>query len=371
VIVFRNVAVVDGNLEEARTGLDVLVDDGVITAVEPADADRELPAGAVAIDGTDATLVPGLIDCLVHYTLDPEGADRPASAAEAVLRAAGMARRALEAGVTTARSGGARDGLDILLRDAIDAGDVRGPRLLAAGPVLTPTGGFGRGYGREVDGPEALAGAVRANVRDGADVIAVIAGAPSAIPGSLGEAGFSSSELEAIVAEAARLGRRVMAHAETTQSLERAVWAGVASVEHGFGAEDTVAPVFVGSAVAFVPTLVDGASDDEHRRTVQAMLEHDVPIVAGTGCGRPGIGPDALARELALIAECGARPIDALRAATIWAAQLLGLGERLGVVDAGFAADLLLVDGDPLADLSSLARPRLVLQAGAIVHQRS
>ena len=391
-IVFRDVRVVDGQFDDPRPALDVTVDGARIVGVDAADPARSIPAGATVIDGSASTLLPRLVDCHVHYALDPTAGDRFGTArdeteAAIVVRAAGNARRALEAGVTTARSGGSKGRLDMLLRDAIAAGHVLGPRLLAAGPALTITGGHGREYGREVDGPDGFVGAVRANVRDGVDVISVVAGAPARI----GSGGYefdemSQPELESVVLEATRHGRRVMSHAENTESVERSVWAGVASVEGGFRADETVQSVLGGTGIAYVPLLVttgrerlagstEGGSQEHrrveelHRRTTEAAIELGVRVAAGTGCGLEGVTPEMLATEIRLLHEHGARPIDAVRAATQWAAELLGLDREIGIVRAGFVADLILVDGDPLTDLRRLERPSVVVQGGRIVRR--
>ncbi len=394
-IVFRDVTVVDGQFDDPRPGLDVTVDSARIVGVEAAHPTRSIPDGATVIDGSGRTLLPGLVDCHVHYALDPAAGDRFGTAragtgAAAILRAAGNARRALEAGVTTARSGGSKGCLDIVLRDAIAAGHVLGPRLLAAGPALTITGGHGREYGREVDGPDRFIGAVRANVRDGADVLSVVAGAPATI----GAGGYefdemSQAELEAVVLEATRHGRRVMSYAENTESVERSVWAGVASVEGGFLADETVQSVLSGTAITYVPLLVtteprrglpgpmEGGREqrrrvgDLHRRTTEAAIELGVRVAAGTGCGLEGVPPELLAAEIRLLHERGARPIDAVRAATQRAAELLGLDGEIGIVQAGLVADLILVDGDPLTDLRRLERPSVVVQGGRIVRRTS
>jgi imidazolonepropionase-like amidohydrolase len=391
VIVFRDVGVVDGQYDDLRPALDVTVDGDRIVGVEAAHPAGSIPAGATVIDGAGRTLLPGLVDCRVHYALDPTSGDgfgpaRDETEAAVVVRAAGNARRALEAGVTTARSGGTQGRLDFLLRDAIAAGHVLGPRLLAAGPALTVTGGHGREYGREVDGPDAFVGAVRANVRDGADVISVVAGAPA----RAGSGGYefdemSQAELEAAVLEATRHRRRVMSHAENTEAVERSVWAGVAGVEGGFLTDETVQSVLAGTGIAYVPLLVttvarrdvpgstrdgpDRRVGDLHRRTTEAAIELGVRVAAGTGCGLPGVMPEMLPTEIRLLHEHGARPIDAVRAATQWAAELLGLDREIGIVQAGFVADLILLDGDPLTDLRLLEQPSVVVRGGRIVRR--
>ena len=227
VVVIRGARVIDGVGDTARTDLDVIVTGELISAIEPADPARPIPPDATVIDGSGATLLPGLIDCHAHYTIDPTVEDGFVlydfeSVEKLVLRAAGMARRALEGGVTTARSAGSPANLDVVLSAAIDAGQVAGPRMLAAGPALTITGGHGYQFGREADGPLEFVKAVRANVRDGAEVIKIVSSEAAMLTSRVaGVEEVSLEELEAVVAEARRLQRRVLSHAQNSEAVRR------------------------------------------------------------------------------------------------------------------------------------------------------
>jgi imidazolonepropionase-like amidohydrolase len=392
-LAIRSTRLIDGVADEARTGVDVLVEDDRIASIEQHDPGRGLPPDTTVIDGSGCTLLPGLIDCHAHYPIDPTVEDgfvqfRHDPEAAVALRAAGMARRALEAGVTTVRSAGSPRSFDYVLRDAIDAGHVPGPRMLAAGPALTITGGHGWLFGREVDGEAEFVRAVRTNVRDGADVIKVVASEAAMLAdGDRGAGGaeMTEGEIRATVDEAARLGRRVLAHAQGGEAVQRAARAGVASVEHAFLAEEADLEVLARSGATLVPTLavtdvwrtIEGISTESrarqdlieplHRRSCETAIRLGIPIGTGTDTGVRGVMPDMVAREVRLIHEHGASAMTAIRSATSTAARLLGHEDEIGTVAVGKRADLLLVEGDPLADLRCLERVRAVVKAGAVV----
>jgi imidazolonepropionase-like amidohydrolase len=389
--VFRGARLIDGMAQEARTGLDVVVVGDRIAAVEPFDPGREGNPEARIIDAAGATLLPGLIDCHAHYTIDPTVEDgfllyNAERLEQLVLRAAGMARRALEAGVTTARSAGSPANLDVVLSAAIAAGQVAGPRLLAAGPALTITGGHGYQFGREADGELEFIRAVRANVRDGAEVIKVVASEAAMITTSVaGVEEVSDAELEAIVREADRLHRRVLSHAQNSESVRRSARAGVASVEHAFLADEAALETLLEHGTTLVPTLTVTAVWHElsdlspaararqneierlHRRSCETAIRLGIPVATGTDTGVRGVMPEMLWREVALLHDHGASPMQAIHAATSTAAGLLGIADEVGTIEAGKVADLILVDGDPLLHLGALARPRLVMRAGTLV----
>ena len=400
-IVFRHVDLIDGVADEPCQDVDVIVEGERFKAVARGAASGALPPDATVIEISGGAMMPGLIDCHAHYTIDaddPEGI--PKSQHEprepAARRAAAVARRALEAGVTTARSAGAQQGLDLALRDAISAGRASGPRLLAAGPAITTTRGHGYQFSHEVDSLDDVLEALRANVRNGADVIKIMSSEAAMLTPeteSIGLAGagavqYPEAHLHAAVSEAARLDRRVMSHAQSSDAVIRSTRAGVASVEHAFLADDQAIAALVEAATVLVPTLVvtdvwsqmDGISSEQrarhdaiesrHRRSAESAIRRGVRTATGTDTGVPGVQPDMLWREVRLLADHGARPLDALRSATIWAAELLGVDAEVGSIEVGKQADAIVVEGDPIADLGRLEHPRLVMQAGSIVHRR-
>lgn len=397
--VISNVRLIDGVGDEARAGVDVLVEGDRITGIEPHSPSRaaggEGPSGDdnAVIDGAGRTLLPGLIDCHSHYTIDATVEDgfetfRHDPDTTIVLRAAGMARRALEAGVTTTRSAGSPRNFDVILRDAIDAGFVPGPRILAAGPALTITGGHGWLFGREADGELEFRRAVRANVRDGADVIKVVSSEAAMLTTAVaGVEEMTEGEIRAAVEEAARLRRRVLSHAQGSEAVVRSARAGVASVEHAFLADEAALSVLAESGAFLVPTLAvtdvwhhlvglspaararQDVIEGYHRRSTETAIRLGIRTATGTDCGVRGVMPDMVAREVRLLHEHGRSAMDAIRSATSWAAELLGFQDTIGVVEVGKRADLLLVEGDPLTDIGALANARVVVKGGRVVHR--
>lgn len=350
----------------------------------------DLAEDPIVIDGTGHTLLPGLIDCHAHYPLDPNAPvmfqqEERESDARVVLRAAGGARAALHAGVTSARSAGAPRGLDIPLATAIDQGEVEGPRLLPAGLAITITGGHGWRFGRQADGELALRAAVRAAVRDGARVIKAIASEAAMLTTAVaGVSELTEDELRAIVEEATRLRCRVLAHAQGPDAVRDAARAGVASVEHAFLADEPALEVVRESGATLVPTLtvtdvwhdlpVEPAQrarqttlERLHRASCETAIRLGIPMATGTDTGVTGVLPGMVAREVRLLHEHGLSAMDAIKAGTINAARLLGTDQDTGTIEPGKLADLVLLAGDPLADLRRLEQPVAVIQSGRVV----
>jgi imidazolonepropionase-like amidohydrolase len=393
---FIDVRVIDGLGAEPLDHRDVVVDGERIVAVEP-HRPRSATTGERSIDGAGRTLLPGLIDAHAHYTFDPTEGYLPAIArrsdAEIVLLAASHAARALRAGITTARGAGSIRNLETVLRDAIAAGHIPGPRLLVAGSAIGTTGGHGHQFGLEADGPQALVTATRRVVRDGADVVKVVASEAAMLtstglaPGRMvhGAPELTEDELRAIVEAAAELRVGVMSHAQDGESVRRSAAAGVTSVEHAWKADERAIEAVLEAGAWLVPTLVvtdvnrtlEGLTplqrerqdhiERTHRRSTETAVRLGVPLATGTDTGEVGVTADMVWREIALLHEHGASPMAAIQAATSSAARLLGLGDEIGTVEPGRRADLVLVDGDPLADLGRLVDPALVMQAGRLV----
>lgn len=397
--IFEAVRLVDGVADIAREDVDVVVDGERIAAVVAHGAAVPAePAGggppATIIDGRGRTLLPGLIDAHAHYTFDPtEGSIATIACrtdAEIVLAAAGHAARALRAGITTARGAGSIRNLEVVLRDAIAAGRVPGPRLVVAGTAVGITGGHGHAFGLEADGPEALATATRRVVRDGADVVKVVASEAAMLtttglaPGRMvhGAPELTEAELRAVVETAADLRVRVMSHAQDGESVRRSAAAGVDSVEHAWLADRPAIEALALSGAFLVPTLVvtdvnrtlPGLSpvqrerhdliERRHRASTEAAIELGIPIATGTDTGEVGVTSDMVAREIVLLHDHGASAMAAIRAATSAAARLLGLDGEIGRVAPGYLADVVLVAGDPVGDLGRLVAPVAVYQAG-------
>ena len=362
--------------------------------VEVTSDEPRTPSDATRIDAADATLLPGLIDCHVHFAMSggPDWlTEMTEPYATSCWRAAVHARNTLHAGFTTVRTLGGRDGADPALRDAQASGLVEGPRIVATNLVICMTGGHGAWIGREADGPEDVRKAVREQLKAGADCIKLIATGGVMTPGvEPGAQQLSDEELSAGVEEAHKAGRRAAAHAHGSAGINAAVRAGIDSIEHGSFMTDESIDLMKQHGTFFSVTLcssegffnappgsvaewamakatrVRAAMDDSFRRAYAA----GVRLVLGTDAGTPYNRHGDNAREMALMVKLGAEPLDALRAGTRNGAELLGKLDEIGTIEAGKLADLVLCRGDAVADVGRLCSPdnvRLVVQGGRVV----
>ena len=394
-----NARVIDGRGGPPIERAAISIVDGRIATVDPK-ASGVVPVDAVDLAGL--TVLPGLIDAHAHVSSDTErspgfelpelkhGADpRPADLRYFVL--ANMARAFLRAGITTVRDVGSYDNEAIVLRRAIELGLVDGPRLLSCGRILTATSPGARIFGtmyREADGPWEMRKAVREQIRDGADFVKIMAtGARSVEREDPEPAQMTLEEVVAVVEEVHRLGYRVAAHAEGLAGARNAIEAGCDTVEHGLSlhrepallgamAERSIVLVPTLStfhdlaerfAADFAPRLVEQAKRqaEEAARTLDAAATAGVILAMGYDSGPPG----ASANEVVRMADAGLGAAAAIRAATAGSACALGLTD-VGTIEPSRVADLLVIDGDPLADPSVLLEPdrvRLVVQAGRVV----
>jgi imidazolonepropionase-like amidohydrolase len=393
-LAIRNILVIDGTgakLERAT----VVVDGDRIAAVGP-DSRVKIPRRSRVIEGRGRALLPGLIDCHVHYCLDASPdtirtleQDDPTVTA---IKAVAHARATLEAGVTTVRDIGSRGHISISVARAIKAGVIPGPRTLNAGLVICMPGGHAWFIGRQADGPDEIVKAVREQVRAGADVIKFIATGGVLTPGtSPGAAQLTPEELQAGVKEAVRAGRRVAAHAHGAEGMKNALRAGVHSIEHGTLLDDEALDLFRERRTFLVPTLSAIQSGFEHgktggmqddalekcagmaeaqRKSFRKAVRAGVRIAMGTDAGTPLNPHGRNAQELRRMVQFGMTAMQAIEAATRSAATLLGLEQEIGTVEAGKQADLLVVNGNPLDDIALLetpARLECVIQGGKIV----
>jgi imidazolonepropionase-like amidohydrolase len=393
----RDVRLIDGLAEHARDHVDVVVVGERIVAIEGHDPAWIAPADETVVAGAGRTLLPGLIDAHAHYTFDPTEGSLQAIArrsdADIMAPAERHAALALRAGVTTARGAGSIRNLEVVLRDRIASGVVAGPRIVAAGTAVGSVDGHGAAFGLEAAGPEALGSATRRVIDGGADVVKVVASEAAMLtttghePGRMvhGAPELTEDEVRAIVAAAGERGRRVMSHAQDGVSVTRSAKAGVASVEHAWLADEPALEALARSGAWLVPTLVvtdvnrtlPGLTPQQrerqdllertHRASTETAIRFGIPLATGTDTGEVGVTSDLVWREIALLVDHGATPMQAIKAATSSAARLLGIEHEIGTIEVGKVADLLLVDGDPSADVSRLAAPTLVIQAGRSV----
>jgi len=381
-----------------RAGLVVVVEGDKITRVA-ASGDVEAVAGDTAIDLPEATLLPGLIDMHTHLTFDLGSLGYQGlgiSTAREALHGARNARLTLEAGFTTVRNLAARDYADVALRDAVNDGDVVGPRIVASGPALGITGGHcdenllppafhfqGDGV---ADGVEGVQRKVREVIKYGADVIKVCATGGVLSKGDDPNASqYTLEEMKAIVADAHRLGRKVAAHAHGAEGVRWASEAGVDSVEHGHLMDDAAIAALKKNGTYLVPTLFLGEYMNEHlahsdvpefsrqkMRNVTAAMNRNVGKAFAAGV-KVAFGTDAAvyphglnAGEFHVYVKLGMTPLAAIQTATLNAADLLGWTDRVGSLDPGKWADMIAVDGDPTRDVTVLEHVRFVMKGGVV-----
>jgi imidazolonepropionase-like amidohydrolase len=400
--VLRGGTLIDGTGAPPVPGAVVVIHEGRIETIT---TDGSWARDAEVVDVSGATILPGLIDCHDHlafhgYELVRRwGLDEPASSRH--LRTSRALTGLLAAGYTAVRDAG---GLDAGFRLAIDEGLIAGPRLVLSLAIISPIGGIGDRVSASghtpsfapdpslpsgvTEGIESVRNTVRTMVRAGADVIkcATTGGASSRAGHGPRDRAFNGEEMRALVDEAHALGRRVMCHAVGGPGLRLAVEAGVDSIEHGCYVDEDpeLLDMMAERGIFFVPTLTvyeyHRASASPHvRERARALHTHHlesvrraqalgVKVVAGTDAGGHGHPPNAL--ELQYMVEAGLSPMQALQAATGLAAECLGLEREIGTIEKGKHADLVVVDGDPLADirvLQDMRRIRLVMKSGVTV----
>lgn len=341
---------------------------------------------ARSLDISGCTVVPGLIEGHAHLCFDATPGWRATfdgdTPARMLLRMAGNGRRMLEAGITTVRDLGAPTPLAIELRDAVASGLTEGPRLLVSGAPITTTGGHCWFMGGECDGELGIRKAVRERVKAGVDWIKVMATGGNMTPRTNTFAPqFTVDELRACIEEAHRLRRRVTAHAHGIEGIRVAVEAGVDGIEHcsfttpgGYEFDQPLIDQIAAKRIVVSPTVSVGFRkwpDDGRReqrgRVLKALLDSNCRVLMSTDCGIPGVPHEALAGGMDVFAEAaGASPVELLRLATSRSADLLGLKD-LGTIAPGAIADLLVVEGDPTANLADLDRVRYVLRGGRVV----
>ena len=398
IVVIKAARLIDGVNNAPINNAVVIVTGDRITAVGTG---LQSPMGAAVVDLGQATLLPGFIDCHTHVTGQPgenfyDDAFRRSSIDDAVV-AHVYARRTLEAGFTTIRDVGAGEYLDVALRNAIERGDIAGPRMQVAGLAISATGGHGdlNGFSPYLrfdrmsgiaDGIDAIRKLVRTNIKYGADLIKVLATAGVlSEEDSIGGPQYSQEELNALVAEAHMWDRRVAAHAHGAEGIKRAIRAGVSSVEHASFIDDE------GIALAKergTYLVMDIYNDDyilaeygrkgypekimNKERQVGRVQRENFKKAVGAGAKMAfgtdaGVYPHGLnARQFATMVEWGMTPAQAIRAATSNAADLLGWSDRVGSVQPGRFADLVAVSGNPLEDITTLQHVAFVMKGGVV-----
>jgi len=386
----------------------IIIQDGIIVDVQPGflEASSKLPDDDPdeIINLRNYFVLPGLIDGHTHITMELGPTTKldavVQSDAAVALRSTVYAKRTLEAGFTTVRNLGADPDVIIPLRDAIQRGDVIGPRIFAAAGGVSATGGHGdvHGYREEVlalfkpegvcDGADDCRRAIRALVKRGADQIKIAAtgGVLSETDAGTGQQ-LIDEELSAIVETAHGLGRRTAAHAHGVRGVNAALRAGVLAIEHGTYANAESFRLFKKNNAFLVPTILAGVTVAEMASSensfmppairakalsvgprmlgmVQRANQAGVKIAFGTDSGVSKHGQNA--REFELLVEAGLTPMEAIVTATVNGAENLGKADQLGTIESGKLADIIAAGGDPLADITALQDIDFVMKGGVI-----
>lgn len=398
-VVIRAGRVLDVKSGNMLTNQAIVIEGDKIVRIGAA-SNAKADANSQTIDLPNATVLPGLIDSHTHLTFAPKDLGYESlgiSIPREALKGAHNARVTLEAGFTTVRNVGAGGYSDIALRDAINDGDVPGPRMLVSGPPMGITGGHcdenllapeyhwsGLGV---ADGVDAVRHKVRENIKYGADLIKICATGGVMSKGDDPNASqYTREEMKAIVEEAHRLGRKVAAHAHGAEGVSWASEAGVDSIEHGHLMDDDSIATLKKNGTYIVPTLylMDWNRENLSKRNAPDFVVRKMQSVSAVGQNnlkkafaagvKVAFGTDAAvyphglnAHEFAVYVRLGMTPLQAIQTATINASDLLGWSAKVGTIEPGKWADLIAVDGDPLKDVTTLEQVKFVMKGGEVI----
>ena len=358
-------------------------------------ASTPVPPAATVIPMDGKWLIPGLMNMHVHLALNLPGASRihnetPDSMA---LRSLDNAQKSLWSGVTTIRLTGSDAGVDFTVKRAIDAGMFDGPRIHTAGSSIVATGGHGK---TEVNGAAEFSRAVREQVKAGATWIKLgISGGISDTHGDIGASPFTDDELNTAIEVAHRNGVKVTGHTGSPIASEAAIDAGIDAFEHGYFLTPPVLKKMKAKGVWYIPTIVVSQSgakafykkigspnwyldrvDSVGRAHIQSLrdaISAGVNIALGTDQypWEPNEGTTATVREAEIYVDAGMTPMAALRAATIEPARMLGVDREVGILKAGYYADIVAVDADPTRDIGALRTIGFVMKGGKVIRNDS
>jgi imidazolonepropionase-like amidohydrolase len=377
----------------------VAITEGKVAAAgRRADVTAAASIAAQTLELGGAHVMPGIVNCHVHFGLILPGAEgdrlRGESEAARALRMAANARDTLMAGVTTVRLVGEEPYSDLAIRDSIKRSETLGPRVLASGPLLVATGGHGWELpgSQEANGADGFRQAVRTHIKHGVDWVKIsVSGGIAGENEAIADAQMTQEEIAAVTEAAHARGRKVAAHAGPANVIASAVELGVDSIEHGYFLTDEVADLMARHGAWLVPTVnvsrcLDffrkiGAPEwmiermlsagELHWAGLQAAIRAGVRIAMGTDMmpAERFEGTTATVREIEFMVEAGMAPLAAMRSATCHAAEMLGIAATVGTLEPGKAADLIAVGGNPLDDISALRDLRLVIANGTVVRR--
>ena len=399
--VLKNLNLIDGIGGPVVNNAVVVVEGTKIKAVGK-EGEVEYPADYEVLDLGGKTVLPGMVEAHVHIGMNGEPAMETIMLKETLpmttIKAAVYAQRDLMAGFTTIRTMGDKGFLDVALKRAIDAGIIDGPRMRVSGQILSITGGHGdialppevtfTGWSAIVDSPDEARKAARYQLKMGADIVKMCAtGGVMSEGDEPGSPQLNEDEMRAAIYEAHKVGKKAAAHAQGTKGIKDAVKAGIDSIEHGIFLDDEVVEMMREKGVYLVATLSApynikkygveaGIPDYAVRKTEQVIDAHGasfmkayragVKIAVGTDAGTPFNRHGENAQELEMMVQAGVKPMDAILAATKWGADLLGMSNIIGTIEAGKEADIIAVEGNPLENISLLKDVKFVMKAGKI-----
>lgn len=385
--------VIDGlNKEPLKQGV-VVIEEKTITAIGK-EGEVKIPEGAEVFQGK--TIMPGMIDCHIHFCLNGEPGYSQlvleSTLSTYAIKAVVYAKRTIEAGFTTVRELGSPVYLGISLRDAIRKGVIPGPRVLTSGQPLSITGGHGTflppwlhsdcDLGLFADGTEEVRKAVRTLIGSGVDLIKLLAtGGVMDIITSPGAQNYNLDELKVAAEEAHKLGKKVAAHVEGLSGAKDCIRAGIDTLDHGIELDDEAIQMMIDKGTFLVPTLLAPYNIAKHgvkggipefavKKSLEVIKEHTksfkrayhagVKIAMGTDMGTPFSRHGENVKELELMVNNDMSPMEAIMATTRVASEALGLEKSIGTLEKGKLADLIILDGDPLTDITLLQKKELI-----------
>ena len=388
--ILKGLNLLDVRERKINERIDIIVKDGIIKEIGKNIEDMKY-RDAERLDLSGKYLLPGLINSHVHLFLDGSVnvmASLQEDAGVKLLKAANFAYDFLKSGVTTVRDLGGVNYLDLSLREAINRGIIDGPRYLVSGKPIVMTGGHGYFFAREADGPDEVRKAARENLKKGVDVLKFMATGGVLTPGvEPGSPQLTYEEMKAGIEEAHKAGKKAAAHAQGNEGIKNAIRAGIDSIEHGIFLDDEAISMMIDRGTYLVPTLSAGyliAEEgkeagipaytvekskrvmDPYYKSFRLACERGAKIAFGTDAGTPLNFHGPVTLEMKLMVKHGLKVWDAIRAATIVAAELLGMDDKIGSVEVGKFADLVVLDGNPLEDLDVFTIPNLVMKDGDI-----